>query len=180
MDAKAEKTNEKEKKKRNCPRPGTNTPPTVSEVLILSLMRSACVSPALITSADSLRIDMCRGSPSSRMQPVKVTVTGREVAVQSNYAADDGWVIGRDWQEGYGGRVTLYGPSESGLKTHRKPGNWDENHWMFCRLSETAWAPEGVWLSNNKQPVTVECISLPPTDLVMEITACVCIWQCFM
>lgn len=102
MDAKAEKTNEKKKEKRNCPRPGTNTPPTVSEVLILSLMRSACVFPALITSADSLRIDMCRGSPSSRTQPVKVTVTGREVAVQSNYAADDGWVIGRDWQEGYG------------------------------------------------------------------------------
>lgn len=106
------------------PQPGADTPQTVSAVLILPLMRLACMSPALITSADRLRIDMRGSRPSSWTQLVKVTVTGGEVAVQSNYTADDGWVIASDWQRGYG--VGLHTqPLGDRLK---EPGNWDENH----------------------------------------------------
>ncbi len=106
--AKGEETNGN-KSSLNCPQPGADTPQTVSEVLILSLMRLACMSPALITSADCLRIDM-RGSPLFWTLPVEVTVTGGEVAVQSNYTPDDGWVIARDWQEGYRVRLPCTAP----------------------------------------------------------------------
>lgn len=60
---------------------------------------------ALITSADSLRIGVCGGSPFSWTQPVKANVTGGEVAVRSNHTPDDGWVRARDWQQGYGVRL---------------------------------------------------------------------------
>lgn len=36
---------------------GADTPQTVSQVLILSLMNLVCASPALITSADALKIE---------------------------------------------------------------------------------------------------------------------------
>lgn len=74
------------------PQLGADTPHTVSGVFILSLMRLVCMSPALITFSDSLRIDVW-GSPSFWTQPVKVAVTGGVVAVRSNYTLDDGWVI---------------------------------------------------------------------------------------
>lgn len=47
------------------PQVNTDPPQIASEILILSLMRLACVSPALITSADSLRIDVSGSRPSS-------------------------------------------------------------------------------------------------------------------
>lgn len=50
------------------------------------------------------------GSPLFWTQPLEVTVTGGEVAVQSNYTPDDGWVITRDWQEGYGVRLPCTAP----------------------------------------------------------------------